>query len=248
MNIIETHNLNFKYKDQLVLSDISLQVPTGSIYGYLGSNGSGKTTTIYVLLGLLPCKTDIFVCNQNISINRERIAAYKNIGSLVSPTFMYDYLTVKENFDLLTILYNKTSSFAMQIIKKIDLSKQLNKKVKYLSTGMKQRLAIGIALFNEPKLLILDEPINGLDPVGIYEMRELFLSLNKLGTTIFFSSHILSEIQKICSHVGILHEGKLLFQGTLNELLMSKNDSLENIYLNLIENEYPFKDNTNRDI
>lgn len=248
MNIIETHNLNFKYKNQLVLSNISLQVPIGSIYGYLGSNGSGKTTTIYVLLGLLPCKTDVIVCNQKMNTNCGRIAAYKNIGSLVSPVFMYDYLTVKEHFDMFRMLYNKTTSFANQIIEEIGLTKHCNKKVKYLSSGMKQRLAIGFAIFNEPKLLILDEPINGLDPLGIYEMRELFLLLNKQGTTIFFSSHILSEIQKLCSHVGILHDGKLLFQGSLNNLLSHKNDSLENIYLNLLENENPIENDQNRNI
>jgi ABC-2 type transport system ATP-binding protein len=235
MNIIETQHLNFRYRTQNVLSEVSLAVPQGSIYGYLGANGSGKTTTIRLLLGLLGNGKNITVCGQQMDTEKNRIEAYSQIGSLVNPFFMYDFLTIKEHFECLSILFSKSNNNVMQTVDNIGLTKDINKKVKYLSSGMRQRLAIGLAIFNNPKLLILDEPINGLDPVGIYEMRELLLALNKEGTTIFLSSHILAEIEKICTHIGILHEGKLLYQGTLNELFdKNSNKSLENIYLNLI--------------
>jgi len=238
MNIIETKNLTFSYKKQVVLSDLSLQVPQGSIYGYLGANGSGKTTTIRLLLGLLDTTKAVFVGNHDMRIAQEKIAAYEHIGSLVSPIFMYDYLTVQEHFEMLKIAYNKTTVEVEQTLAKIGISEYTNKKVKYLSSGNRQRLAIGFAIFNNPQILILDEPINGLDPVGIYDMRELFLALNKQGMTIFFSSHILSEVEKICTDIGILHEGKLLYQGKLDALLADdSNHSLENVYLKLIKND-----------
>jgi ABC-2 type transport system ATP-binding protein len=236
MNIIETQHLNFGYRRQNVLSNVSLQVPKHSIYGYLGANGSGKTTTIRILLGLLGNCENVTVCEQKMCAEKNRIVAYQQIGSLVNPFFMYRHLTVKEHFDCLNIFYKKTEEHATQIIEKIGLAEQLNKKARHLSSGMQQRLAIGLAIFNEPKLLILDEPINGLDPVGIYEMRELFLALNRQGTTIFLSSHILAEVEKICTHIGVLHEGKLLYQGALNEFVSeNQSNSLENIYMNLIQ-------------
>lgn len=237
MNIIETKNLNFKYKKNVVLSNVSLEIAKGSIYGYLGSNGSGKTTTIRILLGLLGFYKNVIVCGEPLNSEKQRINSYSKIGSSINPFFMYDHLTIKEHFELLNYYYKKEPKDILQTIDKVGLIKHENKKIKNISSGMKQRLSIGMAIYNEPELLILDEPINGLDPVGIAEIRELLLSINKLGTTIFLSSHILTEIEKTCSHIGILHEGKLLYQGAIKELVSNESNSLENIYLKLISND-----------
>lgn len=239
MNSIETNNLSFSYGKQPVLSDISLHIPKGSIYGYLGPNGCGKTTTILLILGLLGNRKNISVCGFRMDKGAERMQAYTKIGSLVNPFFFYEHLTARENFECLNIFYKKQKSHIDETLEKVGLLNVGNKKVSRFSSGMKQRLAIGIAIYNQPEILLLDEPVNGLDPVGIYEMRELFLSLNQAGMTIFFSSHILSEIEKICTHIGILHNTRLLYQGSLLQLIKEKNnDSLENIYLDLIKKNY----------
>ena len=235
MNSIETKDLSFSYGKQRILSNLSLQIPQGSIYGYLGPNGAGKTTTFLLILGLLGSRKNISVCGFRMDKASERMQAYTKIGFFVNPFFVYEHLTARENLECLNVFYKKQKSHVDETLEKVGLLNACNKKVSRFSSGMKQRLAIGIAIFNQPEILLLDEPVNGLDPVGIYEMRELFLSLNHAGMTIFFSSHILSEIERICTHIGILNNTRLLYQGSLIQLIKEGNkDSLENIYLDLI--------------
>lgn len=234
MNLLETNNLSFNYKKQQVLSNICLKIPQGSIYGYLGKNGAGKSTTIKLLLGLEKSEKDtIYFDNKEFCLNREE--ALSNIGCLIETPSYYGNLSAYENLRYLDILYKCGENKIQYILEIVRLTKDQNKKAKQFSTGMRQRLGIAMAMLHNPKLLILDEPLNGLDPEGVYEMRELLVKLRNEGKTIFFSSHILSEIEKICTHIGILNEGKLLFQGEINSLLSDHTQgyNLESIFLNL---------------
>lgn len=218
MNIIETKTLTFCYKKQPVLDNINLAVPEGSIYGYLGKNGAGKSTTIKLLLGLLePPLDSIFYSGKEFSGNRELLLS--KIGNLIESPSYYNNLTAYENLKYIDILRHCGEKRIKETLNLIGLKDAENKKVKHFSTGMKQRLGIGMAILHNPNLLILDEPLNGLDPEGVHDMRELLLRLNADGNTIFLSSHILSEVEKICTHAGILDKGNLVFQGEIKSLL-----------------------------
>lgn len=218
--MIQTKNLYFSYKNRLILNGIDLNIPQGSLYGYLGKNGAGKTTTLKLLLGLLPAEKDkIFYAGNEFSKNR--IAVLESIGNLIETPSLYKNLTCEEQLRYVDYFYKKGQKRIDEILEIIGLSSERKTKVKYCSTGMKQRLAIGVALFHNPDILILDEPMNGLDPNGIYDVREILLSLHRMGKTILFSSHILSEVEKTCSHIGILDKGNLLYQGDISSLLSS---------------------------
>ncbi|SFN23190.1 ABC-2 type transport system ATP-binding protein [Chryseobacterium oleae] len=218
MESITTKNLSYTIGSKAILNNISLNVPEGSIYGYLGRNGAGKSTTIKLLLGLLEETGDkIFIQNKSLKQNRTEILA--STGNLIESPCFYTKLTVFENLKYLDIIYGKGSKRIDEVLELVDLHKEKKKKASALSMGMKQRLGIAMAIFHDPKLLILDEPLNGLDPQGIFEMRKLFQHLNEQGKTIFLSSHILSELEKTATHIGIIEGGKMVFQGTKNELL-----------------------------
>ena len=217
--IIKTSNLSYQYaKGIKTLSDISLQVERGSIYGFLGPNGSGKTTTLSLLLGLLKNKQgDIEIFGQHLQ--SDRINILKKIGALVETPSLYGHLTARENLEVYRKDYGVSGDRIDEVLHTVGLTDTGKKLVKRFSLGMKQRLAIALALLPNPELLILDEPSNGLDPAGIIELRELVKTLNKkYGMTIVISSHLLSEVEKMVSHVGIIYKGELLFQGTLPEL------------------------------
>lgn len=218
MESIITKNLSYTIGSKTILNDINLNVPSGSIYGYLGRNGAGKSTTIKLLLGLLEEKEDkIFI--QNKSLQKERIDILSATGNLIESPCFYTKLSVFENLKYLDIIYGKGTKRIDEVLELVDLHKDKKKKASALSMGMKQRLGIAMAIFHDPQLLILDEPLNGLDPQGIFEMRKLFQHLNDQGKTIFLSSHILSELEKTATHIGIIEGGKMIFQGTKNELL-----------------------------
>ncbi|KFF18857.1 ABC transporter ATP-binding protein [Chryseobacterium sp. JM1] len=218
MESITTKDLSYTIGSKVILNNISLNVPEGSIYGYLGRNGAGKSTTIKLLLGLLEETGDkIFIQNKSLKQNRTEILA--STGNLIESPCFYTKLTVFENLKYLDIIYGKGSKRIDEVLELVDLHKEKKKKASALSMGMKQRLGIAMAIFHDPKLLILDEPLNGLDPQGIFEMRKLFQHLNEQGKTIFLSSHILSELEKTATHIGIIEGGKMVFQGTKNELL-----------------------------
>ena len=218
MYAIETKDLSFNYKKKPLLERLDLQIPTGSIYGYLGKNGAGKSTTIKLLLGLLPALQNTIYHN-GLELNSHKREILSMVGSLVESPAYYGNLTGYENLLYLKNIYGCNSQKIYDVLQKVNLIGDKDKMVKKYSSGMKQRLGIAMALLHDPNTLILDEPLNGLDPEGVYEIRELIIDLKKEGKTILLSSHILSEIQKTCTHVGILHDGRLCYQGTLVELM-----------------------------
>ena len=235
--IIKTSNLSYQYaKGIKTLSDISLQVERGSIYGFLGPNGSGKTTTLSLLLGLLKNQQgDIEIFGQHLQ--SDRINILKKIGALVETPSVYGHLTARENLEVYRKDYGVSGDRIDEVLHTVGLTDTGKKLVKRFSLGMKQRLAIALALLPKPELLILDEPSNGLDPAGIIELRELVKTLNKkYGMTIVISSHLLAEVEKMVSHVGIIYKGELLFQGTLPEL-HSFQENGSKLLINTSDNE-----------
>ncbi len=215
---IETVGLTYNFGSQTVVKDLSLQVPKGSIYGFLGPNGAGKTTTIKILLNLLKSPSDqVFIFGKEINTNR--IASLKRMGALVEQPAIYTHLTGKENLINRCILLGIKRSKSAEMLSLVGLSEAADKKAGKYSLGMKQRLGIALALISDPELLLLDEPTNGLDPNGIIEIRNLMIDLTtKHGKTILVSSHLLAEIERTATHVGIINKGELLFQGTINDL------------------------------
>lgn len=218
-SIIKTTGLSYHYsKSAQTLFDIDLTIEKGTVYGFLGPNGSGKTTTLSLLLGLLNNqKGDIEIFGQQLQTNR--IAILKKIGALIETPSLYGHLTAKQNLEVYRDIYDASKERVNEVLKIVGLEDTGKKTAKKFSLGMKQRLSIALALLPAPELLVLDEPSNGLDPAGIIELRELIKKLNKEhGITILISSHILSEVEKMVSHVGIIYKGRMLFQGTLKEL------------------------------
>ncbi len=215
---IETVDLSYKFGNQLVVKDLSLQVPHGSIYGFLGPNGAGKTTTIKILLNLLKAPADrVFIFGKEI--NQHRIDCLSKMGSLVEQPAIYGHMSGLENLLNRCFLLGIQRKKAAEMLDLVGLSHAARKKAGNYSLGMKQRLGIALALIGDPQLLLLDEPTNGLDPNGIIEIRNLMKELT--GThqkTILVSSHLLAEIERTATHVGIIHKGELLFQGTIHEL------------------------------
>lgn len=226
MFCIETKNLTHTFSDkEIVLKDINLQVPQGSFYGFLGPNGAGKTTTLRLLLGLIKKqKGEIKIFNQ--PFDTHRIEILRQVGSLIESPSIYGHLTASENLRVLQKIYQCPEQRINEVIEIVGLSHTKNKKTANFSLGMKQRLSIAIALLHAPSLLILDEPTNGLDPNGILEIRELLQRLNKENNlTIIISSHLLAEIEKMVTHVGIINKGSIMFQGTLDELHLKQKQS-----------------------
>lgn len=224
MNVIETFDLSHKFGNgELALNNVNLQVQEGSIYGFLGPNGAGKTTTLKLIIGLLSKQHgDIHIFGKPFEKNR--IDILKNIGSMIESPSIYGHLTARENLKLLQMVYRCPEKRIGEALELVGLANTGSKKAAQFSLGMKQRLSLAIALLHNPSLLILDEPTNGLDPNGILEMRELMRRLNREhGITILVSSHLLAEIEKLVSHTGIIHKGKILFQGTLDELMKKRN-------------------------
>lgn len=244
---IETKNLNYSYGAQKVVNNVSLQVPQGSIYGFLGPNGAGKTTTIRLLTGMLATDDDnIFIHGQSLKKNMPMI--FKTMGTLIETPSLYLHLSGRENLRIIATMRGLPYSRIDDALATAGLSAAAGKKAKQYSLGMKQRLGIAMALLADPDLLILDEPANGLDPTGIIEVRELLVKLNReRGKTIFVSSHLLTEVEKTCTHIGIIHHGVMRYNGTLAEMKASAYQSAQvifripqaNSWLEQIENRYP---------
>jgi lantibiotic transport system ATP-binding protein len=216
--VIDTNGLTFNFGKQTVVKSLSLQVPEGSIYGFLGPNGAGKTTTIKLLMNLLQVQEgSIHIFGKELKSNRIEILS--QIGSLIEQPAIYAHLTGRENLLNRALLLQVTKSRVDEMLDLVHLTNAANKKAGQYSLGMKQRLGIALALLSDPKLLILDEPTNGLDPNGIIEVRELLIKLVKEhGKTVFVSSHLLLEVERMATHVGIINFGELLFQGSIDEL------------------------------
>ncbi len=219
MYCVETNQLSYSFKSGgSVLNSINLQVPKGSIYGFLGPNGAGKTTTLRLLLGLLKNQGG-YIRIFDKQMRENRIAVLRNIGSLIESPSLYGHLTAFENLQLLQKIYQCPAGRIDEVLQIVGLATTGKKRASSFSLGMKQRLSIAMALLNEPDLLILDEPTNGLDPNGIKEIRDLLKKLNMLkGISIIISSHLLSEVEKLVTHVGIISKGSMVFQGTLKDL------------------------------
>lgn len=243
--IIQTQNLNYYFGQQKVLDQLSLEVPKGGIYGFLGPNGSGKTTTIKLLLNLLKSsENNISLFGNQITENRTEIL--KKIGSLVEQPAIYPHLSGYENLKNRANLLGISDQKVKETLALVGLTDAAKKSAGKYSLGMKQRLGIGLALLDDPELLILDEPTNGLDPNGIIEIRNLIKELaEKQQKTIFISSHLLAEIERIATHVGIINKGKMLFQGSIKELQSLKTSQIiietsdNQAALTLLQGKYP---------
>ena len=217
--VVETLDLTKQYAGHRAVDQVSLSVPEGCVYGFIGPNGAGKSTTMKMLLGLLkPSGGSIHLLGQEMNA-RNRLELLRQTGSLIESPSCYGHLTGEENLQIVADLKNVPKGDIDRVLEIVGLTASRKKKVKQYSLGMRQRLGIAQALMGSPKLLILDEPTNGLDPAGIQEMRNLIREMPvRCGATVLISSHLLSEMEQMADHVGIIDHGQLLFQGPLPEL------------------------------
>ena len=217
--VVETTALSKQYAGRPVVDQVSLCVPEGSVYGFIGPNGAGKSTTMKMLLGLLkPSGGSIQILGQQMN-PENRLELLGQTGSLIESPSCYSHLTGEENLQIVADLKNVPKRDIDRVLETVSLTSSRKKKVKQYSLGMRQRLGIAQALLGAPRLLILDEPTNGLDPAGIQEMRGLIREMpRRCGATVLVSSHLLSEMEQMADHVGIIDHGRLLFQGPLSEL------------------------------
>jgi len=215
---VATEKLFFQFsKKAPVIESVDLQVPEGSAYGILGPNGAGKSTLMKLLLGLLrPDQGTVSLFGRQV---REQLDLFTRVGALIEAPRLYTHLSGRDNLRVFATYRNLPLAYIDELLETVGIAYAANRLVRTYSTGMRQRLGIALALLPNPDLLVLDEPTNGLDPQGIAEIRRLLQRLHREeGKTVIISSHILSEIEQLCSHVGILYRGKLRFQGTLQEL------------------------------
>ena len=240
--VIETKKLTKIYGEQTAVNSVNLHVKPGRIYGLLGRNGAGKTTIMKMILGLTPITSgEVDVFGQNIKGHEKRI--YPRIGAIIETPGFYPNLTGTENLEIFAKLRGTPQPNAVKnALEVVGLPYKDKKLFSKYSLGMKQRLGIANAILHDPELLILDEPTNGLDPVGIHEIRTLIRSLpEKFNCTVFVSSHLLSEVELMADTVGILNHGRLLFEGTLEQLRSGAaaqgypTDNLEDTFLALID-------------
>lgn len=221
MSVIKVQALSKSFGALKAVDQLSFEVEAGQVYGFLGQNGSGKSTTIRMLLSLIhPSEGSIEIFGQSLTSNRSAIL--EQVGAVIERPDLYPYLTAKEHLTLFAKLRKQTVTAAKieATLKQVGLLTRANDKVQTYSLGMKQRLGIGIALLHDPALIILDEPTNGLDPQGIADIRQLIKSLSKeQGKTVLVSSHLLSEIEQIATHILIIHQGKKMAEGPTESLL-----------------------------
>lgn len=231
--VIEISNLLKIYDKKIIINKLNLQVPPGSVFALLGPNGAGKTTLIKMLLGLsTPTSGEIKLFGE--SIQKNKISLLGNIGAFVETPSAFEHLNGAENLKYICKLRGISYEQIDKVLKIVGLKDFDRSKVKDYSLGMKQRLGIAIALLESPSLLILDEPTNGLDPKGILEIRNLIKQLHSTGHTIVISSHQLSEIEQVATHIAIIESGNLRFQGTINKL-MEQNSTIISINSDDIE-------------
>lgn len=223
--ILKTNNLCKDFKKQKAVNNVSITVRENSIYGLLGPNGAGKSTTLKMITGMLRPTGGKVLFNGH-EWNRKDL---EQIGALIETPPLYENLSAVENLEVRAKLLNIPKTRIDKVLKMVDLQNTGRKKAGQFSMGMKQRLGIAIALLNSPKLLILDEPTNGLDPIGIQELRSLIRSFPSKGITVILSSHILSEVQLIADDIGIISNGILGYEGQMN-----KDENLENLFVEVV--------------
>ena len=224
--ILETKELTKKFGRQKAVDNLSLQIEKNSVQGLLGPNGAGKSTTLKMITGMLH-KTSGEILFEDKPWSR---ADLEKIGALIEMPPLYDNLTAWENLKARTLLLGLPDSRIKEVLEIVDLKNTGKKKSGQFSIGMKQRLGIAIALLNHPRLLILDEPTNGLDPLGIQELRDLIKSFPEQGITVILSSHILAEVEQIADHIGIINNGRLEYQNAINH-----QENLEELFMNVVK-------------
>ena len=224
--ILETENLTKQFRGQAAVENVSLAVRRGTVYGLLGPNGAGKSTTLKLIMGLLrPTSGGIFFEGEPW-----RRSCLSEMGALIEGPALYGNLTARENLQVHTRMLGISDVRIGEVLAMVDLTDTGRKRASQFSLGMKQRLGIAVALLNEPSLLVLDEPTNGLDPFGIQELRELIASFPEQGITVILSSHILSEVQQVVDDIGIIAGGRLLFQGVPPE-----DENLEQFFVETVK-------------
>lgn len=224
--ILETKDLTKTFKGFNAVSNVNLKIQEESVYGLLGPNGAGKSTTLKMITGLLKKTSGEILFNGHQWTRND----LNDIGALIEHPALYENLTARENLKVYTTYLGLEEKRIDEVLNIVNLINTGKKKVGQFSMGMKQRLGIAIALINSPKLLILDEPTNGLDPIGVKELRDLIKSFPKEGITVIVSSHILSEIELICDHIGIINNGVLGYEGRIN-----KEEDLEQLFMKVVQ-------------
>ncbi len=232
-NILITKDLCKNFKKQKANDSISITVRKNSIYGLLGPNGAGKSTLLKMITGMLnPSSGNIYFNGRHWK--RKDLAS---IGALIESPPIYENLTAFENLKVRALLYNLPNSRIEEVLEMVELTNTGKKKAGKFSMGMKQRLGIAMALLNDPTLLILDEPTNGLDPIGIQDLRELILSFPQKGITVILSSHILSEVEQIADTIGIIANGRLWYEDSIH-----KNEDLESLFMEVVRKSGAYND------
>ena len=217
MSVLTLQNISKSYGKIQALNNLSFEIPQGCVFGVLGPNGSGKTTLLSIILDVLKADAGNFLWFGQPGSPEQR----KKIGSLLETPNFYHYLSASNNLKITNSISGRGSLAAIDsVLEKVKLYERRNSRFSTYSLGMKQRLAIAAALLGDPQVLVLDEPTNGLDPVGIAEIRDLMIALNKQGHTIIMASHLLDEVEKVCTHVAILKKGQLLTTGHVNDVLV----------------------------
>ncbi|MBC7902290.1 MAG: ABC transporter ATP-binding protein [Gemmatimonadaceae bacterium] len=217
--VLSIHNISKAYGKIQALNDVSFDVPQGSVFGILGPNGSGKTTLLSIILDVLEANKGHFDWFGHPSSPDQR----KKIGSLLETPNFYHYMSAINNLKITSSISGRGDAASIDtVLQKVNLFERRKSRFSSYSLGMKQRLAIGAALLGDPRVLVLDEPTNGLDPVGIAEIRDLMMELNRKGHTIIMASHLLDEVEKVCTHVVILKKGNVITTGPVDEVLMDE--------------------------
>ncbi len=234
-NILSIKNLHKKYNSVHAVNNVSLDIQKGNVYGILGPNGSGKSTTLGIVLNVVNKTSGEYSWFGGTMQTHE---ALKKVGAIIERPNFYPYMTARENLELVCKIKNINYSKVHEKLELVGLLERENSKFSTFSLGMKQRLAIASALLNDPEILILDEPTNGLDPQGIHQIRDIIKLIASQGTTILLASHLLDEVEKVCTHVLVLQKGKILYSGSVNgmtnnedffELNSENNEILKNV-------------------
>lgn len=227
MSILTVTNLSKNYGVVRALNNVSFEVPEGSVFGILGPNGSGKTTLLGIVMDILHASSGSYSWKGHPVTKEQR----KQIGTLLETPNFYHYLSGEKNLKIAAAIKQKGAADIPRVLQTVNLLQRKNSKFNTYSLGMKQRLAIASTLLGNPNILVFDEPTNGLDPAGIAEIRELIKELNRQGKTIIMASHILDEVEKVCTHVAIIQKGVLKTSGTVSEVLSGSADSAVSIEL-----------------
>jgi len=230
--MIKIENLKKKYFETTVVSDLNLEVKKGTIFGFLGPNGAGKTTAVKMVVGLCqPTEGKVSIDGKGL----ESLSSREKIGYMPEDPYFYEQLNAHEFLDYMRSLFRKNNRDIDEVLQLVGLKDVKNKNVGAFSKGMKQRLGLAQAIINDPEYLFLDEPLDGLDPIGRLEFKKIFLKLKKEGKTIFFNSHVLSDVEEICDDIGIIHKGKLIYSGSVKSFC--KGQPLEKRFVEVITKE-----------